>query len=70
MLGFRLFVAADTLGALDLYGYRSGAFDEGSRAFGAVLAAHAAMALAGAQHHQHGPRHHCRSPRKRSTTAT
>ena len=52
MLGFRLFVAADTLGSLDLYGYRRGAFDETSRAIGTVLAAHAALALAGAQVHE------------------
>ncbi len=49
MLGFRLFAAADTLGALDLYGSRRDAFDESSRAIGGVLASHAAMALAGAQ---------------------
>jgi len=34
MLAFRLFAAADTLGALDLYGTRLGAFDEAARAFG------------------------------------
>ena len=52
MLGFRLFVAEDTLGALDLYGYRTGAFNETSRALGTVLAAHAALALAGTQVHE------------------
>ncbi|HEX7521433.1 MAG TPA: GAF and ANTAR domain-containing protein [Acidimicrobiia bacterium] len=53
LLGFRLFLAEDTLGALDLYGYRAGAFDdESSRAIGTVLASHASMALAGAQLHE------------------
>ena len=41
------------LGALDLYSRARGAFDEAARAFGAVYAAHAAMALAGAQVHEH-----------------
>jgi transcriptional regulator with GAF, ATPase, and Fis domain len=53
LLGFRLFAAADTIGALDLYGNRRGAFDETSRALGIVLASHAAIALAGAQIHEH-----------------
>jgi transcriptional regulator with GAF, ATPase, and Fis domain len=52
MLGFRLFVAAETLGALDLYGFQRGAFNEDSRAIGTVLAAHAALALAGARVHE------------------
>lgn len=53
MLAFRLFVSDETLGALDLYGSRRGAFDEAARAFGTVFAAHAALALAGEQVHQH-----------------
>jgi transcriptional regulator with GAF, ATPase, and Fis domain len=53
MLGFRLFTAEDTLGALDLYGFRRNAFDETTRAIGTVLASHAAMALAGAQVRSH-----------------
>jgi transcriptional regulator with GAF, ATPase, and Fis domain len=53
LLGFRLFLAEDTLGALDLYGYRAGAFDETSRAIGTVLASHASMALTGARLHEH-----------------
>ena len=53
MLGYRLFAAEDTLGALDLYGYDPGVFDESSRAIAAVLASHTAMALAGAQLHEH-----------------
>lgn len=52
LLGFRLFIAEDTLGALDLYAYHPGVFDEASRAIGTVLASHAAMALAGAQLHE------------------
>ncbi len=53
MLAFRLFAADDTLGALDLYGRQLGAFDDAARAFGTVFAAHAALALAGAQLHEH-----------------
>ncbi len=53
MLAFRLFADEDTLGALDLYGRRPGAFDPNDRAFGTVFAAHAALALAGAQLHEH-----------------
>jgi transcriptional regulator with GAF, ATPase, and Fis domain len=49
MLAFRLFAAEETLGALDLYSTRRGAFDETARALGNVFAAHAALALAGAQ---------------------
>jgi len=52
MLAFRLFASEETLGALDLYSGRRGAFDESARAFGTVFAAHAALALAGAQIHE------------------
>jgi putative methionine-R-sulfoxide reductase with GAF domain len=52
MLAFRLFATEETLGALDLYSSRPGAFDEAARAFGGVFAAHAALALAGAQVHE------------------
>lgn len=52
MLAFRLFAAGDTLGALDLYSYQPGVFDETTRAIGTVFAAHAALALAGAQVHE------------------
>lgn len=52
MLAFRLFASEETLGALDLYSGRRGAFDESARAFGTVFAAHAALALAGAQVHE------------------
>lgn len=53
ILAFRLFAAEDTLGALNLYSRARGAFDEAARAFGGVYAAHAALALAGAQVHEH-----------------
>ena len=53
VLAFRLFASEETLGALDLYSGRRGAFDESARAFGTVFAAHAALALAGAQIHAH-----------------
>lgn len=45
MLSFRLFLEEDTIGALNLYSRREGAFDEHARAVGAVLAAHAAVAI-------------------------
>jgi transcriptional regulator with GAF, ATPase, and Fis domain len=50
MLCFRLFVAGDTLGALNLYSKAIDAFDGGSRSVGLVFAAHAAMALSTAMH--------------------
>ncbi len=50
MLSFRLFVAGDTLGALNLYSKAPAAFDERSRTVGLVFAAHAAIALATAVH--------------------
>jgi transcriptional regulator with GAF, ATPase, and Fis domain len=50
MIGFRLFVAGDTLGALNLYSKSVDAFDEASRNAGLVYAAHAAMALSAAMH--------------------
>jgi len=53
MLGFRLFAAADTIGSLNLYSRSRAAFDEASRATATVLAAHAALALVGAQLHDH-----------------
>lgn len=53
VLAFRLFTAEQTLGALDLYGRRPGALDETARALGTVFAAHAALALAGSQVHEH-----------------
>jgi GAF domain-containing protein len=49
MLGFRLFVQDETLGALNLYSRQTGAFDDADRAMGALFAAHAALAMSSAQ---------------------
>lgn len=49
MLGFRLFVQEDTLGALNLYSRQIGAFDDSDRAIGALFAAHAALAMSNAE---------------------
>jgi transcriptional regulator with GAF, ATPase, and Fis domain len=48
MLCFRLFTAADTLGALNLYSRRVGAFTEDDAIDGLALAAHVAVALVSA----------------------
>jgi transcriptional regulator with GAF, ATPase, and Fis domain len=50
MLSFRLFVAGDTLGALNLHSKAADAFGEDSRKVGLVFAAHAAVALSSAIH--------------------
>jgi transcriptional regulator with GAF, ATPase, and Fis domain len=50
MLCFRLFVAGDTLGALNLQSKTADAFGEESRTVGLVFAAHAAVALSTAIH--------------------
>jgi hypothetical protein len=52
MLAFRLFVQEDTLGALNLTSFATGAFTEHARTVGALFAAHAALAMAGAQDRQ------------------
>lgn len=49
LISFRLFVRDDTLGALNLYAGKPGAFDDADRATGAIFASHAAVALLGAQ---------------------
>ncbi|MDQ3569234.1 MAG: GAF and ANTAR domain-containing protein [Actinomycetota bacterium] len=49
LVSFRLFVKKDTLGALNLYAGKPRAFDDVDRAVGAILAAHGAVALSGAQ---------------------
>ena len=49
MLAFRLFVAADTLGSLNLYSKQPGAFTEESLAVGTIFAAHASVALRAAR---------------------
>lgn len=51
-LSFQLFVAADTLGALNLYSRQPRAFDDDAVAVGLVFASHAAIALSGAQTHE------------------
>ena len=50
MMCFQLFVEGDQLGAMNLYARRPGAFDDDSAELGQMLAAHAAVALAGAEH--------------------
>ncbi|MFQ1002228.1 GAF and ANTAR domain-containing protein [Modestobacter sp. SSW1-42] len=50
LLCFQLFVEGDNLGALNLYSRRAGGFDAESREVGQLFAAHAAVALAGAEH--------------------
>lgn len=52
ILGFRLFIETDTMGALNLYSSKRAAFDDQDAAVGAVLAAHAAVALSTAQERQ------------------
>ncbi|HSL36186.1 MAG TPA: GAF and ANTAR domain-containing protein [Arthrobacter sp.] len=49
MLSFQLFVDGDHLGALNLFGTDVGAFDAESERIGALVAAHAAVAVAGSQ---------------------
>lgn len=49
MLSYRLFVSDNTLGALNLYATRRDAFSDQTERDGSVFAAHAAIALAGAQ---------------------
>ncbi len=50
MMGFRLFIAGDTLGALNLFSKAPDAFDDAASAAGSVFAAHAAIALSTALH--------------------
>jgi GAF domain-containing protein len=52
MLCFRLFVQGDRLGALNLYSRMAGAWDDESQEIGQMLASHAAVALAGAEHEE------------------
>ena len=49
MLSFQLFVDGDHLGALNLFGKDAGVFDAESERIGALVAAHAAVAVAGNQ---------------------
>ncbi|MGY2085746.1 GAF and ANTAR domain-containing protein [Blastococcus sp. SYSU DS0539] len=50
MLCFRLFVAGDRMGAMNLYARTPAAFDAESEEIGRIFAGHAAVALAGAEH--------------------
>ncbi|MGY1836321.1 GAF and ANTAR domain-containing protein [Blastococcus sp. SYSU DS0510] len=50
MLCFQLFVEGDRLGALNLYSRTPGAFHDDCQEIGVMFAAHAAVALAGAEH--------------------
>ncbi len=50
MLSFQLWVDGDNLGALNLYSYRAGAFDDESGQVGLLFASHAAVAFAEARH--------------------
>lgn len=47
MLSFRLFMERQTLGSLNLYGDREGAFSDESMAVGGIVAQHAAVAMVG-----------------------
>jgi GAF domain-containing protein len=49
---FKLFVQGDQLGGLNLYGSRPGVFDDESQDIGQMFAAHAAVAVAGAEHEE------------------
>lgn len=53
MLSFQLFVERNNLGALNLYAQRPGAFTDESERVGLMFAAHAAVAMSGAQQHDH-----------------
>lgn len=53
MLAFRLFVDQDTVGALNLYSREVGAFSDDARGIGAILAAHAAIAMFAAREKEH-----------------
>ena len=53
MLSLHLFAVRGDLGALNLYAGARGVFDHGSEELATVFAAHAAIALAGAQEEAH-----------------
>ncbi len=52
MLCYQLFVEGGQLGGLNLYARTPGAFDDESQEIGLMLASHAAVALAGAEHEE------------------
>ncbi|WP_164703211.1 GAF and ANTAR domain-containing protein [Modestobacter sp. KNN46-3] len=53
MMCFQLFVEGDQLGAMNLYSSIPNAFDDECEEIGLMFAAHAAVALAGAEHEEH-----------------
>jgi hypothetical protein len=53
MLSFQLYVAQDSLGALNLYSDQAEAFNDESENVGLLFAAHAAVAMAGARNHDY-----------------
>ncbi|WP_218003485.1 GAF and ANTAR domain-containing protein [Nocardia transvalensis] len=53
MLSFQLYVTGNDLGALNLYAHEIGAFTPESERVGLLFAAHAAVAMADAQHAAH-----------------
>ncbi|MDA0632718.1 GAF and ANTAR domain-containing protein [Nonomuraea sp. MCN248] len=53
MLSFQLYVHEDNLGALNLYAGRPDAFGDESEHVGLLFAAHAAVAMSGAQQEEH-----------------
>jgi GAF domain-containing protein len=53
ILSLRLFIKDNTMGSLNLYSTRHNAFDDTDVALGSVFAAHAAVALEGAEHSKH-----------------
>ncbi|WP_426246071.1 GAF and ANTAR domain-containing protein [Nocardioides sp. LHG3406-4] len=52
-LSYRLFVTDDSLGAMNLYSLRTDGFDDDDVIHGLALAAHVAVAVAGAQNAEH-----------------
>lgn len=52
MLCFQLFVEGDQLGAMNMYSQSPGAFDDECQDIGQMIAGHAAIALAGAEHEE------------------
>ncbi len=52
LISFQLYVAEDTLGALNLYGGHGVHFDEEAQLIGEVFATHAAVALSGSRQHR------------------
>ncbi len=53
MMCFQLFVQGDQLGAMNLYAGGRGAFDDECQEIGLMFAAHAGVAVAGAEHEEH-----------------